>query len=79
MPWIEILWTDRALAKLAEHGVSQEEAAQVLTDPDTWRTSASSGRPLAMGWTDAGRRLVVVYEQVDDVTRLVITAYEPGL
>ncbi|MCC6580139.1 MAG: BrnT family toxin [Phycisphaeraceae bacterium] len=81
MPWVDILWDDHPdgnVEHIGEHGITPEEVRQVLEDPGTDHSrSASSGRPLAMGFTAAGRFLVVVYEEIDAVTIRPITAYEP--
>jgi uncharacterized DUF497 family protein len=62
---------------LAEHGVTVEEAEEVLEQPLGTGLSRSSGRPLVMGMTSAGRWLVVVYEEIDADTIYPVTAYEP--
>ena len=77
MPWIDIIWTDTARTKIAQHGVSEGEVEDVLTQDIQPETSRRSGRPLVRGETEAGRPLVVVYEQVDAITVQVITAFEP--
>jgi uncharacterized DUF497 family protein len=46
----------------------------VAADLDMSRTT---GRPIAIGTTAAGRLLVCVYEHVDDDTILPVTAFEP--
>jgi len=76
MPWLDVIWTDANVAHLAEHGVSRDEAEQVLQEPDARPRSASSDRPMAVGYTETGRYLVVVYEQIDGLTVYPITAYE---
>jgi hypothetical protein len=48
----------------------------VLSDPLATDTSASTGRPIAFGFTRAGRKLAVVYEPVDSITLYPITTYE---
>jgi len=63
---------------LAEHGVTIEEAEEVLEHPEGTGFSRSSGRPLVMGRTSAGRWLVVIYEEIDAETIYPVTAYEPG-
>ena len=76
MPWLDIIWTEEATEKIAAHGVRSDEAEYVLMH-GRHMTSHSSGRPLAVGRTEAGRWLIVVYQQVDTITALPITAYEP--
>lgn len=80
MPWIDLLWDHEPggnVEHIAEHGVSPEEVREVMEDDSTEHTiSESSGYPLAMGYSAAGRFLVVVYEQLDPFTLKPITAYE---
>lgn len=78
MPWIDIIWTDRFLEKIAEHGVSQDEVEWVLMEPAVEDFSRSTGLPLARGLTEAGRPLVVVFRWIDEITVEPITAYEPA-
>jgi uncharacterized DUF497 family protein len=61
---------------IAEHGITKAEVLEVLNRPVTYATSRSSGRPVAIGTTMAGRTILVVYEGVDDDTAYPITAYE---
>ena len=69
---------------IAEHGVTPEEVEEVLNDGHSRMSySASSGRPITFGWTEAGRYLAVVWEIADEepLTAYPITAYpapEPG-
>ena len=76
MPHLDIIWTDENIAHLAEHDVSPEEAEVVLQEPTAATTSRSSGRPIAFGFTSAGRKLAVVYEIIDHATVYPITAYD---
>jgi uncharacterized DUF497 family protein len=64
---------------LREHGVTIEEAEEVLLEPGSSRAvSRSSGLPTAFGWTSTGRHLAVVYELVDEdpLTLRPVTAYD---
>ena len=76
MRHLEVIWTDGNLEHLAEHGITPEEAEQVLRDPAREEVSRSSGRPIAMGYTSDGRWIMVVYERVDAIAVYPITAYE---
>ena len=79
MPHLEFIWTDGPegnVRHLADHGVSPQEAEEVLTNPIATDTSTSTGRPIAFGFTLAGRKIAVVYEQVDSITVYPITAFE---
>jgi uncharacterized DUF497 family protein len=77
MPWESIIWTDQNQAHIAEHGVSMDEVEQVLQAPQLRTTSRSTGLPIVIGYTAAGRLLAVVFEEIDSATIHPITAYEP--
>lgn len=75
MPFYFCIWNDDNIEHLAEHGVTPDEFEDVVTDPESVRTSKSSGRPLAFGWIN-GRCLACVYDIIDDSTIYPVTAYE---
>jgi uncharacterized DUF497 family protein len=77
MPYYFFVWDDENETHLQEHGVSIEEFAEVVCDPDRVGTSRSSGRPIAFGYTSTGKYLACVFELLDDDTVYAITAYEP--
>ena len=70
------LWTDEIIAHLAEHGVSPEDFEHVIDNPREKGKSDSSGRPCVWGYTEDGRHLIAVYQSLDDLTILPVTAYE---
>ena len=79
MPRVLVIWIDGPdgnVQHLAEHGISPREAEDVLSDPIATDISATTGRPIAFGFTRAGRKLAVVYEQIDPITVYPITAYD---
>ena len=80
MPWLDIIWDhlpNGNVEHIAGHGITPEEVREVMeNDGCEHGVSESSAEPLVMGYTKAGRFLVVVYEQVDDITVKPITAYE---
>ena len=80
MPWFELIWEwddeEGNVAHIAEHGVSPEDVEEVFENPVGQKKSHSSGRPIMFGYTSDGRRITVVYEQLDDKTLYPITAYE---
>jgi len=59
-----------------EHGICQDEVEWVVQNPLAVGSSRSSGCPVAVGRTPAGRLLIVVYEHIDHVTVYPVTAYE---
>ena len=79
MPWFELIWEwddeEGNVARIAEHGVSPEDVEEVFENPVGQKKSRSSGRPIMFGYTSDGRRIAVVYEQLDDKTLYPITAY----
>lgn len=60
----------------ADHGVTKEEVEEVLRNSSDIDISRSSGQPIVFGDTDGGRHLIVVYDQIDDDTIRVVTAYD---
>ncbi|MGD0460878.1 MAG: hypothetical protein ABSB74_00155 [Tepidisphaeraceae bacterium] len=79
MPHLEVIWIDGPggnVRHLAEHGVTREEARDVLTDPTATDVSRRTGRPIAFGFTRSGRKLAVIYERVDRITVYPITAFD---
>ena len=81
---VECIWDlaedpDGNVQHIAEHGVTIEEAEEVVLDRfDAAVASRSSGRPTVFGWTSTGKHLAVTFEVVD--ARLlqvyVVTAFE---
>ncbi len=64
---------------IAEHGVTVEEVEEVVSAHHrTASTSRSSGEPIAFGWTETGKYILVVYERIerDPLTVRPVTAYE---
>ncbi len=76
MPFYEFLWTDEIVAHLEEHGISADEFEAVVRSPVRVGRSRSSGFPAAWGYTDDGRYILCVYEELNDITILPVTAYE---
>lgn len=64
---------------IAEHGVTIEEAEEVVRDSyEAATASRSSGRPTVFGWTSTGKYLAVIFEVVDEALPqvYVVTAFE---
>ena len=76
MPWLEVFWTDANRQHIGEHGLTCEEVEHVLRHPIETTVSRTTGRPVCVGLTPDRRRLLVVYEWLDEVTVYPITAYE---
>ena len=78
MPYYEIIWNEEPggnLEHIAEHGLSPEDVEEVLFNPVDRDVNRSSGLPIVFGFTPDGRYILVVYEQIDDVTVYPVTAY----
>ena len=76
MPWLEVFWTDENEEHLLANDVTREEAEYVIRNPVGYDVSESSDRPIAFGYTKAGRKIAVVYELVDKITVYPLTAYD---
>ena len=79
MPYFEIIWDDEFggnVEHMAEHDLTPEDVEEVFFNPVDRDVSRSSGLPIVFGFTPDGRYVLVVYEQVDDVTVYPVTAYE---
>jgi hypothetical protein len=76
MPYYDYVWTEEIVQHLAEHGVSRDDFEQVVSNPDRTGVSRSTGRPCCWGATADGRQLFCVYEFLDDLTIVPVTAYE---
>lgn len=82
MPYYKVVWNDEPggnVAHIAEHGLTPEDVEEVLFSPlspmdrDVVR---STGLPIVFGFTPDGRYILVVYEQIDEVTIYPVTAYD---
>ncbi len=81
MPWYDIIWNYEPggnVDHVAQHGLTPEDVEAVICDPLEKTTSRTTGRPVVSGFTADGRLILVVYEEIDDVTVYPVTAYEIG-
>lgn len=76
MHFFTFLWTQEIAAHVADHGISREEFEWVMRTAMIRGKSRSTGRPCCWGETIEGRYILCVYEYIDEVTILPITAYE---
>lgn len=61
---------------IAEHGLTIDDVEWVLSGPAAEGKSRSSGLPAVWGYTSDGTYIIVVFEQIDEGTIRVTTAYE---
>jgi hypothetical protein len=76
MPYYDFLWTDEIIAHLAEHDIEPRDFEKVVMNPVDVDQSESSGNPAAFGYTRDGRFIIAVFEYLDELTILPVTAYE---
>lgn len=76
MPFYFYVWSDDIVEHLAEHDITPEDFQHVLENPVKRGKSDSSGRPCVWGYTEDGRFVIAIYQRLDDVTILPVTAYE---
>jgi hypothetical protein len=60
MAYFHFDWTDEIVAHLLEHGVSQDDFENVVSQPERRGESRSTGRPCCWGGTPDGRYLLCV-------------------
>ena len=74
--YFEFIWATSVLRKLDERDLNSDDIEAVVCHPRRTDISNSTGRPVAFGWVSDGRYVIVVYEQIDEMTIQVITAYQ---
>jgi len=77
MIWNDYFWTPEALEKIFEHGLTQEEVEFIIEHPENVEPNRSTGRTVAEGYAHTGTYVVVIYERIDEITILPITAFTP--
>ena len=81
MFYSSIIWDadddpDGNVQHVAEHDLMVEDVEQVLAAPVSEGRSKSTGYPAVWGYVPDGRFIIVVFDEIDDDTLRVITAYE---
>jgi uncharacterized DUF497 family protein len=77
MPYFFLfLWDEVNEQHIAEHGLTPEEFEYVVLDVREADLSRSSGRPMVIGYTEAGRKICCVYDVEEEVYCYPITAYD---
>jgi hypothetical protein len=64
------------VAHISEHGLNVEDVESAIAEPIRRGKSRTSGLPAPWGYTTDGTFIIVIYEQVDEDTIRVTTAYE---
>lgn len=79
---VQIIWDEEPggnVEHVAEHGVTPEEADEViLANYRRATTSQTTGRPVVFGWTSTGKHILVAFDRVSNHPPTVYprTAYE---
>jgi hypothetical protein len=76
MPHFAFVWTDKNIRHLADNALDPEDAETAMADPESRFVSDSSGRRAVRGYACDGRYIAVIFEQIDELTVYVVTAYE---
>ena len=79
MPYYEVIWNeepDGNVKHIAENGLTPEDIEEVLFSRVDRDVSRSSGLPIVFGFARDGRYILVVYEQIDEITIYPVTAYD---
>lgn len=81
MAYSRILWDDPNdlqgnVQHVADHGLDTEDVEEVLCRPVAEGVSASSGLAVVWGYTPENVYINVVFEQVEEDTVRVVTAYQ---
>jgi hypothetical protein len=76
MAFFHFLWTDEIVEHVAVHDLTQDDFESVVSNPVRRGFSRSSGLPAAWGYTEDGRYIIAIFEEIDLVTILPVTAYE---
>lgn len=76
MPYFEFIWTRENTRHIAEHGVSRDDFEAVVEHSSYRGRSRRSMLPVVWGYTSDGRYIIAVYELVDEITVIPVTAYE---
>ena len=76
MPYFEFVWNDEIKNHISQNDISSHDFEQIVCNPKSESRSRSTGLPIAFGYTADGRYMMAVYELLDDVTVLPVTAYE---
>ena len=78
---LSVLWDDENdhdgnAEHIAEHELTVEDVEYVLENPTSVGVSKSTGLPVAWGYTPDDRYIIVVYEELEEETIRVVTAYD---
>ena len=79
MKFLQVIWDYEEggnVEHIDQHDLTQDDVEFVLLKAGEEAASDSSGRPCVFGYTPDGEFIIVVFEWIDEVTILPVTAYE---
>jgi hypothetical protein len=76
MPHHEFLWTDRAIEKVEDNGLTVEEVEYAVRNAYRREESRNSPRDVFLGFTPSGERICVPFDEVDAVVIAPVTAFK---
>ena len=77
MPVFEFFWTEEVADHCSAHGIDLDDFERIVRNPLSTDISRSSGQLCAFGFDSEGNYTICVYEMLDALTVLPITAYHP--
>lgn len=72
----KLIWTERAIEKVLEHGLTMSDAEEIVDTAYEETTSRSSGLPMRFGYAIDGRHCTLVFRWENRTEVSVVTAYE---
>ena len=75
MPHHEFLWTERAIQKVQDNGLTVQEVEYAVRNAARRDISRSSHRPLYFGRTPSGERICVPFDEIEAVVIAPVTAF----
>ena len=80
MPVIDVIWDlpddiHGNVQHIAEHGLVRADVEFIFNNPDKRSRSRSTGSPMVSSKLPSGELVVVVYQQIDELSVYPITAF----
>ena len=77
MAWFEYYWSNRAIDKVSQHGLTQDDFEFAFENYLREELCHSSSRLIRFGLIEDGRQIAVVFEWVEeDLSVIPITAFQ---
>lgn len=79
--YAHIIWNEdpeENVQHVRDNGLEPDEVEYVVASATSHGFSRSSGRPCVWGYTASGDYVQVVYDRIDEITIVVVTAFILG-